>query len=249
MADNKEQLSDDLIKALKNVLSESEFTEFMKGQKPDEKEKKEEEEEENEEEVVEKAFKKSKEDYKAMKAALKAKKAELEKAFPDKFNDEDEEDEIGEKENKKPKEVEKSQTPDLVKAFGDALDIKLQAISKANTDLLNSFELIKSENSELKKAIEVIGNQRPGMKSMTRSSFIEKANENQFDEGGKIILSVTKNKQQVERVLDDAFEKAESSDIKNALGSCLANYNSGGSPIAEPIAQYLYKNHNTKLVQ
>jgi hypothetical protein len=257
MADNKEQLSDDLVKALKNVLSESEYADFMKGNSHEEgetkKEEKEEDDEDSEEQVIEKAFKKAKEDYKAMKTALKSKKAELEKAFPDKFNDEDEEDEIGEKEEKKdtkkPKEVEKSQTPDLVKAFSEALDIKLKDISKANTDLFESLEIIKGENAELKKAIEVMSNQRPGMKSVTRSSFIEKANENQFDESGKVVLSVTKNKAQVEQILDDAFEKAENPTIKNELSSCLLNYNSGGSPIAEPIAKYLYANHNVKLVQ
>jgi hypothetical protein len=255
MADNKEQLDDNLIKALKNVLSDSEFDEFMKANKPEEKETKDEEkEDESEEEVIEKAFKKAKEDYKAMKMACKSKKAELEKAFPDKFNDEDEDEEIGkeekEKETKKPKEVEKSIQPDLVKAFSEALDIKFKDLSKANTDLLNSFESLKDENTELKKAIEVIGSQRTGMKSVTKSSFIEKANQNGFgEEEGKTVLSISQHKALVENALGDAMEKAEAGDIKKAIGDCLMNFNSGNAPISQEIATYLYKTNNIKLVQ
>lgn len=241
----QKQIDDNLIKALQTVLSKSEFDEFMKGHKePDGDEgkggKEDKEEEENEEEVLEKAYQKACGDYSEMKKNLKAKKAELEKAFPGKFKDEEE------KETK----VEKSQEIDLVKAFGEALDLKLKGLSEQNDTLIKSMTDLKDENDLLKSKIDEIGSQRPGMKSVTKHSFIEKANQNDLTDGeGKTVLSVSRNKKMVETFLDEAMEKAESPTIKKALGDTLMNYNSGNSPISEEVASYLYKNCNTRLVQ
>lgn len=238
---NVEQLDDNLIKALQTVLSKSDFDEFMKGRKTEEKEEpKEEEKEENEEEVLEKAYQKACGEYSEMKKSLKAKKSELEKAYPGKFKDEEEKEE----------KVEKSQEVDLVKAFGEALDIKLKGINEQNTELIKSLTDIKEENSLLKAKIDEIGSQRPGMKTVTKHSFIEKGEKDELtDSEGKTVLSVSRNKKMVENLLDEAMEKAESPNIKKSLGDTLMNYNSGNSPISQEVATYLYKNHNTRLVQ
>jgi dihydroxyacetone kinase DhaKLM complex PTS-EIIA-like component DhaM len=157
--------------------------------------------------------------------------------------------EEGKEKKEKKEKVEKGETPDLLKSFTEALDIKMQNITKANTDLLNAFEDVKSENTELKKAIELMGGQRTGFKSVTKSNFIEKANQNGFEpENGKTILSVSIHKGLVENALGDAMEKAENPEIKKAIGDTLIGFNAGGAKISNEMASYLYKNHNIKLV-
>ena len=154
------------------------------------------------------------------------------------------------KKNRTEEEVEKGSKNDIMKAFSSVLDLKLQGITASNATLLKNLEILKSENNELRTAIDEIGNQRLGRKSATHHTFIEKATQNDFGtEGGKTVLSLSQNKAQVENVLDAAMEKATNATIKKALGEQLMNYNSGNSPISQEIASYLYSTENIKLVQ
>ena len=258
--DKNIELDENLVKALETVLSKAEFDEFMKGRKAAEnkdtkKEKEDTEDQETEEEKLEKAWGLAKAEYdemkksykakktesgiKGLKKGLKMKKSELMKAFPTKFTEEKKE----EKED-----VKKSTEVDIVKSFGEALDIKLKGLTEANDNLVKSFDLVKSENAELKKSIETMAAQRPGLKSVKHTILEKGSKDNLGIEDGKTILSVSQNKGLVETVLDEAMEKAESPDIKKAIGECLMNYNSGGAPISQEIASYLYTKHNTKLV-
>ena len=264
-----EELSEDLKKALKDILPASDYETFIKGNASAAPVANNEGADGGDEKAIEKAFKVAKTelkglkkafcmkkgelskspDLKELKKAYKSKKKEIKKGFPDFWAKEKEEKEskkTEKKEGKKGEKVEKSINTDLVKALTDSFSGKIDKIIESNDSLVKSQ---KDEIAELKKSIQIIGQQKNPFKSAATHSFLEKSVENEIDGNGKTILSVTANKEQLLSVLENAVEKATSPDIKKAIEADILAYNMADRNISEPIASYLYMNHNIKVVK
>ena len=142
-----------------------------------------------------------------------------------------------------------SQNSDLLKSLFENLSTSISgAVSEKNEELIKAINDLREENTELKKSIEVIGSQYPGMKSVNKHSFIEKAEKGE-DEDGRKVFSVSKQKNMVLGVLNDAIDTEENNHIKKSLEDNLVGYNAGGAPISEDIAKYLYDNKGVRLVK
>jgi predicted RNase H-like nuclease (RuvC/YqgF family) len=204
----------------------SEKKEEAAEKKEEQAEKKEEkEEDEDSEEDLEKAYSKAKAEVDEMEKSMAGKKAAL----------------AGLEAKRKP--IQKAEADDLNK--GTEL---IKALTDQLQDLKKGIDDLKSENSELRKSIDTIGAAPQGMKSVTKHSFIEKA-EKLEDEGGRTVLSVTTQKPLVEAEIEKAMDDESNDNIKKALADTLLAYNAGGAPISNEIAKYLYDNKNVRLVK
>lgn len=136
----------------------------------------------------------------------KLSKAEDEESDEDEGSDEDEMED--KKENKKKgKKMEKSETPDLSKAIetlGENLNKKFEAIALINKGLIDELSSTREELSKAQERIEEIETSSAGRKSITTTSFIEKAFQ-ENETSGKKMLSMSQHKPQIQNML---IEKA-----------------------------------------
>lgn len=191
------------------------------------------------------------------KAKAEAMEAEDEDEDEDETGDEDtdfEDEEAEEFEKKGKKEgIKKSINADILKAIRQANEIHLQKVTER---LTSSFEKsieeitkkVEGELDDIKKSIEKIGSIPEPRRGFSRQSILEKGGLGQ-DEEGKKILSVSLQKDEVIKAMEDVIEKSTDENRRNRFEKALLHYNMGGATIPQDVAQELFTKENIRLVR
>lgn len=124
---------------------------------------------------------------------------------------EDEEEDKKEMKKKGGKKMEKSEFPEIVKAIqvlGESLNKsfseKFEALGKINKGLSDELNQTKEELQKSQERLEELENSSSGRKSITTQNFIEKAFQ-ENEENGKKMLSISQHKKEIHDIL---MEKA-----------------------------------------
>jgi hypothetical protein len=238
MSEKKKEIQEDqeLIKALEDLGIDLSTLDLFSKSEEEEEEEKEQEEDESSEEGDE--YSKMKSDYDKLSKACSMKKAEMEE-YEKKMKSK-------KAEKSEDSELEKSDNSELLKSI---LDEKMSSFTNLVKGLEDKIGNLSEENSELKKSIELLGENRPGKKSVnTEFSIIEKGGMVE-DESGKKVLSVSKQKGLVCSELEKAMDETDG-ELQKALASQIVAYNADPyGKIAKPIAEHLYNNRNVRLVK
>jgi len=191
------------------------------------------------------------------KAKAEAMEAEDEDEDEDETGDEDtdfEDEEAEEFEKKGKKEgIKKSINADILKAIRQANEIHLQKVTER---LTSSFEKsieeitkkVEGELDDIKKSIEKIGSIPEPRRGFSRQSILEKGGLGE-DDNGKKILSVSSQKDDVIKAMEDVIEKSTDVDRRGRFEKALLHYNMGGAAIPQSIAQELFEKENIRLVR
>lgn len=171
--------------------------------------------------------------------------------------DEETAEELEELEKKKKKEkkegIEKSLDIDILKAIKATNEIQLQRVTERLSD---SFEgaiesitqKVKGELSDIKKSIDEIGRIPEPRRGFSRQAILEKGGLGE-DEDGKQILSVSAQKDDVIKAMENVIEKSTDEGRRGRFEKALLHYNMGGAAIPQDIAQELFAKENIRLVR
>jgi chromosome segregation ATPase len=242
----KESDIDSVIKSV-NSEEEAENTDLTKGmgtkkamdskEEEGEDDKEENEEEEETEKVGKSCMKKSiTSEIEDLEKSLTAKKQELES-------------------------IEKSETPtenksesmDIFKGMVETLNSLNQTISaqrENETNLQKSISNLNERFEAIEKSINEFGSTPTGYKSIPNSAILSKSIEEETGENGKKLLSISRNKTQVEQYLEKGMDALNDGDIlKSAYEKSLVNYNAGGGQIAQEVINDLSKSYDVDLIK
>jgi hypothetical protein len=168
--------------------------------------------------------------------------------------DEETAEELEKKKKKEKKEgIEKSLDIDILKAIKATNEIQLQRITERFSD---SFEKaiesitqkVEGELSDIKKSIDEIGRIPEPRKGFSRQAILEKGGLGE-DEDGKQILSVSAQKDDVIKAMENVIEKSTDEGRRGRFEKALLHYNMGGAAIPQDIAQELFAKENIRLVR
>lgn len=243
------KLDDELQKALEDLFSKEELEEIVKGKEkkksedyddeqgdvpgeqdtgPDEYDDKDKDEDED----MEKAYNKMKAEYDEMEKACMSKKSELEKM------------------QKKMKGMSKSEEEDIKKSFSDILDEKLSASKTENEELKKSISTLVENQNKMSEIIEKMASAPYGTKGYKNLNVLEKSIEGGEGEEESKYLSLSKNKEDIEKAIEDIVETGNlSEDKKQEYYLQLANYNSGGSPLSKGLLSDIQKSTGAVIVK
>jgi hypothetical protein len=229
--DNNKIENPELIKALQTIFSEDELKEMEADLSKAEKAEVEVEinSEEEEDDDMEKAYKKAEAEAEELEKALKAKSDEL----------------AGLKEKMKKgcdAKIEKAEKEDISFEVNDDLKKALEESTARNAEILKSVQDLREENQQMKEELQKIGNQPQGRKGYQNLNVIEKADGSiQDEDSGKTILSVKKNKGQVEKLMDTVIKKAEDPELKTKWENELIGFNAGSAPFSKSLQNEIEK--------
>lgn len=176
--------------------------------------------------------------------------------------DEETTEELEEKKKKKKKKeeddeeeegIEKSLDTDILKAIKATNEIQLQRVTERFSD---SFEKaiesitqkVEGELSDIKKSIDEIGRIPEPRRGFSRQAILEKGGFGE-DEDGKQILSVSAQKDDVIKAMENVIEKSTDEGRRGRFEKALLHYNMGGAAIPQDIAQELFAKENIRLVR
>lgn len=171
--------------------------------------------------------------------------------------DEETAEELEELEKKKKKEkkegIDKSLDIDILKAIKATNEIQLQRVTERLSD---SFEKaiesitqkVKGELSDIKKSIDEIGRIPEPRRGFSRQAILEKGGLGE-DGDGKQILSVSAQKDDVIKAMENVIEKSTDEGRRGRFEKALLHYNMGGAAIPQDIAQELFAKENIRLVR
>lgn len=245
---------DELIKALEDILDQDELDSLLKAEKSEVKEKEDDPEKEEEKEDDEggeyndEMYSKDKSSYDKMKKAMGSCESRM-KSYESKKAEKAKEDDLvkGEENEADKKEVDEKEAinqDELVKSITDNMSSSFGEMFKSLNDEIST---LKENNEELKKSLEEFGAERKGMKGIQpgQLSVLEKGGYS--DEDGNTLLSVTQNKELVEKAIEEAIEEETNEKLVKSLSEDLLAYNAGGRQLTEQTARYLSKNKNIRL--
>lgn len=245
-----EVTQDELIKALEVLGLSIEGNDLQKGEGAAH-EAAETSKEEKEEKTKGDKDEKSDEDDDIEKASKEVE--DMEKAFMDKKSALEEL-----KKKKEPKgDIQKSENEDLMKGIQDSLDSKLgdflgaiktvvKATNQENQELKKSLGETQEMLGKLNSVVVQMANQSLGRKSIPTVNAIEKSmGDNEL--AGKKVLSLSKDKAQIEAVLFD-LSGIEKGEVNTLYANEAVHVNTSGM-ISKAVEDDLFKNHNIKIVQ
>lgn len=153
----------------------------------------------------------------------------------------------------KKKCINKSQDIDILKAIKATNDLQLEKVTERLSDsfakaIESISEKFESELGTLKKSIDEIGGTPEPRRGFSRQSILEKGGLGE-DEDGKKILSVSAQKDDVIKAIEDVIEKSTDENRKGRFEKALLHYNMGGASIPQDIAQELFSKENIRLVR
>lgn len=172
----------------------------------------------------------------------------------DDSEDEETAEELEKKKKKEKKEgIEKSLDIDILKAIKATNEIQLQGITERFSD---SFEKaiesinqkVEGELSDIKKSIDEIGRIPEPRRGFSRQAILEKGGLGE-DEDGKQILSVSAQKDDVIKAMENVIEKSTDEGRRGRFEKALLHYNMGGAAIPQDIAQELFAKENIRLIR
>ena len=207
------QVDEDLRKSLQGIFSDEEINDLLKsedGNKDDmdteEKEDDDEEGEDKEKEDTEKSQTSKQDIQKSIQSKLdelKTLQVELKKLEP---------------------VIEKSESDELIKSFGQKYDSLEKSLNDVKDEFATSLSTINKSLSDLQKSIETIGENSRGMKGHQFSNFIQKGGEQTED--GFTMLNV-RDKESISKSLMDIMEKSQGEE-KEALSNAIMNFECTG---------------------
>lgn len=158
-----------------------------------------------------------------------------------------------EKKKKKKEGIEKSLDIDILKSIKATNEIQLQ---RATERLSDSFEKaiesitqkVEGELSGIKKSIDEIGRIPEPRRGFSRQAILEKGGLGE-DGDGKQILSVSAQKDDVIKAMENVIEKSTDEGRRGRFEKALLHYNMGGAAIPQDIAQELFAKEDIRLVR
>jgi len=171
----------------------------------------------------------------------------------DKEPDKDEDDK--KEKDEKPWEG-KAVVDEMMKGLEDQLNVKFKTI----TDYMQKSLELDTKVDELQKAVETVTGlveKIAGMplgtkaiKAGAAANFFEKAFGGEMeDDNGKKVLSVTMNKEQVLKSLEEGMKKAVDAELIKSYEGSIVRYNGGGGTIGQDVAVDLFENHGVRLTK
>lgn len=152
----------------------------------------------------------------------------------DKKDVKDLKEDIKEKEDK----VEKSFSMEDMKSFGASLAAN---IVKGMTEVMNE------RFGNIEKSLETFGAQTPPFKGVQTSAVLEKSMKLEVDEGGKTLLSVTKQRPLVTAAINKAIEN-EGEELEKSIGDDALVFlaDAQTETIGKDLAKFMYEKYNIK---
>jgi hypothetical protein len=152
----------------------------------------------------------------------------------DKKDVKDLKEDIKEKEDK----VEKSFSMEDMKSFGASLAAN---IVKGMTEVMNE------RFGNIEKSLETFGAQTPSFKGVQTSAVLEKSMKLEVDEGGKTLLSVTKQRPLVTAAINKAIEN-EGEELEKSIGDDALAFlaDTQAETIGKNLAKFMYEKYNIK---
>lgn len=149
--------------------------------------------------------------------------------------------------------IKKSLEIDILKAIKVSNEVQFQRVTERLTNLfekaLDSLtEKVEGELGDIKKSLNEIGKTPEPRKGFSRQSILEKGGLGE-DDNGKKILSVSAQKDDVIKAMEDVIEKSTDVDRRGRFEKALLHYNMGGAAIPQSIAQELFEKENIRLVR
>jgi hypothetical protein len=160
----------------------------------------------------------------------------------------------GEEEPEKEETEEKGVTAEMLKSLDTKLD-GIVTILKGVVSDRSSDEIaeIRKSITDINDSLESLKGMPQGKKAIKNGSaeFFQKSLNGEMpeDEKGKKVLSITLNKEQVLKALENGFEKTQDEDLKKSYESSIVRYNGGGGTISQDVAIDMYEKHNVRLTR
>lgn len=207
------QVDEDLRKSLQGIFTDDEINDLLKsedGDKDDmDTEEKEDDDEGEDKEEKEDDTEKSQTSKDDLEKSIQAKTAELKTLLS---------------ERKKFEPIEKSESDELVKSFGQKYDSLEKSLNEVKDEFATSLSTINKSLADLQKSIDTIGENSKGMKGHQFSNFIQKGGEQTED--GFTMLNV-RDKEAISKSLMDIMEKSQGEE-KEALSNAIMNFECTG---------------------
>lgn len=208
------QVDEDLRKSLQGIFSDDEINDLLKSEDGDKDDMDTEEKEDDGEEGEDKEEKeddteKSQTSKDDLEKSIQAKTAELKTLLS---------------ERKKFEPIEKSESDELVKSFGQKYDSLEKSLNDVREEFTTSLDTINKSLADLQKSIDTIGENSRGMKGHQFSNFIQKGGEQTED--GFTMLNV-RDKEAISKSLMDIMEKSQGEE-KEALSNAIMNFECTG---------------------
>ena len=149
-------------------------------------------------------------------------------------------------------EKEKALIPELIKGLETRLDSLASFLAKSHleNERLETIEKSIESLSETIQKIADQPSGRRAIKNGSLD-FFEKAlgGETMADESGKKILSTSLHKEEITKSLESGLEKAQTPELKSLYENSIVRYNGGGGSIDQEVAMDLFHNHDIRLVK
>lgn len=207
------QVDEDLRKSLQGIFSDDEINDLLKSEDGDKDdmntEEKEDDDEGEDKEEKEDDTEKSQTSKDDLEKSIQAKTAELKTLLS---------------ERKKFEPIEKSESDELVKSFGQKYDSLEKSLNEVKDEFATSLSTINKSLADLQKSIDTIGENSRGMKGHQFSNFIQKGGEQTED--GFTMLNV-RDKEAISKSLMDIMEKSQGEE-KEALSNAIMNFECTG---------------------
>lgn len=149
--------------------------------------------------------------------------------------------------------IKKSVDIDILKAIKASNEIQMERIANRLSETIEKAissvtEKFQEELEDLQKSIDELGKQPTPRRGFSRQSILEKGGLGE-DEDGKKILSVSAQKDDVIKAMEDVIEKSTDEGRRGRFEKALLHYNMGGAAIPQDIAQELFAKENIRLVR
>jgi hypothetical protein len=205
------QVDEDLRKSLQGIFTDDEINDLLKSEDGDKDDMDTEEKEDDGEEGEEKEddTEKSQTSKDDLEKSIQAKTAELKTLLS---------------ERKKLEPIEKSESDELVKSFGQKYDSLEKSLNDVREEFTTSLDTINKSLADLQKSIDTIGENSRGMKGHQFSNFIQKGGEQTED--GFTMLNI-RDKESISKSLMDIMEKSQGEE-KEALSNAIMNFECTG---------------------
>lgn len=146
------------------------------------------------------------------------------------------------KEEKPAEEIKKSQEIDLMKSLGEMF-------TNFSNEQKNILETVTNRISKIEETVDKMASQPLGRKANTH--FIEKSfgGSELHDDKGMRILSLSQQKPEIEKAMEDIMLKSTDVSVKSRYESAILTLNAGCGNPSQEIALDMYNNHKIRLVK
>ena len=105
------------------------------------------------------------------------------------------------------------------------------------------------EMEKIKETVNKLAEEPVARRGVSHSSILEKGIKEGQDDDGKTILSVSTQKEEIIKAMEDVIEKSTDESRKDRFSKALLHFNMGGSLPSQDIAKELFLKENIRLVR